>query len=435
MSNKKRHTSNSRRKRSKPASRWTHRIFVTARLADKSLRRGDEDAHIAAEARLSDLVADALDAGAEKQVLRAIEDLEDAGLEEAAENVAFHADNAASCMPIVFEDKDGEVFGEVELLLVPMFLISEPGQPIPDKMPGAMDDAQSVLGDLAASLHQHDLIGPASSVSLCPWLYAYADLPDTLSGQRAVVRQIADEFQNQENRMVRPSHTSETVLGEDEVTTAIRFAMVAVFSPFGSDICESPLLSGFFGEDDFDDDIDALALSEVHPSLLAWQEEVEHILTQYLPGVMAARIGKPDWWQEAIHAGFDLRNMTGLIMTVAANHSPENIGEKLLATQASVGCYLVDGVPELRIGIVQDGEFVDGFVWNNHQDLDVEIQTVRDVLLQIGVPPDQIRISEMLLVDEQCPDSGEPYFPDFFEEDGDLTHTHTHDGSGGHILH
>ncbi len=434
MSNKKRHTSNNRRKRSKPATRWTHRIFVTARLADKSLKRGDEDAHIVAEARLSDLVADALDAGAEKQVLRAIEDLDEAGLDEAAENVAFHADNAASCMPVIFEDKDGEVFGEVELLLVPMFLISEPGQPLTDKIPGAMDDTQSVLGDLAASLHQHDLIGPASSVFLCPWLYAYADLPDTLSGQRVVVRQMADGFQSQENRMLRPAHTHESALGEDEVATAIRFAMVAVFSPFGSDIRESPLLSGFFGEDDFDDDdIDALVLSEVHPSLLAWQEEVEQILTQHLPGVMAARIGKPDWWQEAIHAGFDLRNMTGLIMTVAADRSPENIREKLLATQASVGCYLVDGVPELRIGIAQDGEFVDGFVWNNHQDLDVEMQTVRDILLQIGVPPDQIRISEMLLGDERCPDSVEPHFPNFFEEDEGLACTHN--DSGGHILH
>lgn len=433
MSNKKRHTSNNRRKRSKPATRWTHRIFVTARLADKSLRRGDEDANIAAEARLSDLVADALDAGAEKQVLRAMEDLDEAGLEEAAENVAFHADNAASCMPVIFEDKDGEVFGEVELLLMPMFLISEPGQPIPDKMPGTMDDAQSVLSDLAASLHQHDLIGPASSVFLCPWLYAYADLPDTLSGQRVVVRQMADGFQSQENRMLRPAHTSETVLGEDEVTTAIRFAMVGVFSPFGSDIRESPLLSGFSGEFGDEEDGEALAFSKPLSLLFSWQEEVEHILTERLPGVMSASIGKPGWWHEGMHNGLDLQNMVGLLMTVAADHSPENMPQKLLVTQISVGCYLVDGVSELRIGIVQDGEFVDGFVWNIHQDIDVEMQMVQDALVRAGVPQDQIRISTTLLMDEQIADSVEPCFPNFFEEDEGLARTHN--DSGGHILH
>jgi len=439
---KKRQTANKRKRRttSKTQPDWTHQIFLAARLAGKPPRQNDSGRLAESESRLVDLVAGALDTGTDKHVLRALEDLEEAHLDDAAAMVAFWADDAASTLPVMMQGEDGVDAGEMELFLVPVLLMVDAGHAIPLQVPDMRrDDQRSPLDLCATSFRRYGLIGQEPSVAVLPWLYAYADLPVTWAGQRGLLRQVMAAISGQPSRLPRPEQTD---VGTQHAT-ALRFVLFAVSSSLG-DTDTGPLLNGGFADmDDLNDLGDAPtgdgvemddAAPEGDPHLLAWQEDFGQTLTECLPGVLSVRTGTPAWWDDAIHAGFDMRNLFGLITAVA----PDGGRETTLSTYAAMGFYRVADTLELRIGITRDGRFTGGFVWACHQDPEDEVDEAFAALEHMGVPTEQIHVATDILGDERCPDCGKPYFPSVRVEEDDShkqLDTHGHGGSGHSRLH
>ncbi|MHB1641159.1 MAG: hypothetical protein ACYCS8_00685 [Acidithiobacillus sp.] len=435
---KKRQIANKSRRRtaSKTQPDWTHRIFLEARSAGKQSKQNDSGRLHESESRLSELVAMALDTGTDKHVLRAIEDLEEAHLDDAADMVAFWADDAASVMPVMVQTPDGVDVGEMELFLVPVLVVVDAGHAMPLRLPDApRDDPRSPLNLCATSFRRYGLIGKEPSVAVLPWLYAYADLPVTWSGQRGMLRQCMAAISGQPSRLPQPQLTD---VGT-QLSVALRFVFFAVTSAL-DDIDTGPLLNGgFIDMSDLSDTLDAPGDEddtgpEVDPRLLAWQEDFGQTLTECLPGVLSVQVGTPAWWDEAIHDGFDSRNLFGLITAVA----PDGDRETTLSTHAAMGFYLVDDNPELRIGITRDGRLAGGFVWACHQDLEDEVDAAFGTLERMGVPAEQIHVATDILCDERCPDCGKPYFPSVHVDEDDShdpLDTHGHGGAGHSRLH
>lgn len=412
---KKRHiaTKSKRRSASTTPPDWTHQIFLAARSAGKQSVQNDSRRLAEDESRLVDLVARALDTGTDKHVLRAMEDLEEAHLDDAAEMVAFWADDAASTIPVMTQGADGVDVGELELFLVPILLMVDGGHAVPLRLPDApQDDQRSPLNLCATSLRRYGLITKEPSVAVLPWLYAYSDLPVTWSSQRGMLRQCMSAITGQPSRLPRPQQTE---VGT-QPAVALRFVLFAVTSSL-SDTDNGPLLNGgFINVGDLSDPGatpggDGMGVRDadpgIDPRLLAWQEDFGQTLTEGLPGVLSVRAGTPAWWDEAIHAGFDMRNLFGLITAVA----PDGDRGTTLSTHAAMGFYLVDDVLELRIGITRDGRFTGGFVWACHQDPEDEVDEAFEALEHMGVPTEQIHVATDILGDERCPDCGKPYFP------------------------
>lgn len=424
---------------------WTSRIFLAARSACKPSRQNDSGRLDDSESRLVDLVARALDTGTDKHVLRAMEDLEEAHLDDAAAMVAFWADAAASTLPVMMQGEDGVNAGELELFLVPVLLMVDAGHAMPLQVPDMRrDDQRSPLDLCATSFRRYGLIGQEPSVAVLPWLYAYADLPVTWAGQRGWLRQFMAAISGQPSRLPAASlpRPEQTDVGT-QPAVALRFVLFAVSSSLG-DTDTGPLLNGgFINMGDLSDPGDAPGADGVEmedadpeddPRLLAWQEDFGQTLTECLPGVLSVRAGTPAWWDDAIHAGFDMRNLFGLITAVA----PDGGRETTLSTHAAMGFYLVDDVLELRIGITRNGRFTGGFVWACHQDPEDEVDEAFEALEHMGVPTEQIHVTADILGDERCPDCGKPYFPSVRVDEDDSHEqldTHGHGGAGHSRLH
>ncbi len=416
-----------RRSSSKTTPDWTHQIFLAARSACKQSEQNNFELMDEFESRLADLVARALDTGTDKHVLRALEDLEDAHLDEAAEMVEFWADDAASTLPVMMQDADGVDIGELELFLVPVLMMVGSGHAVPTCLPDSpQDDQRSPLDLCASSLRRYGLIGQEPSVAVLPWLYAYADLPVTWSGQRGLLRQFMAAIGGEPSRLPRPRQTDAGA----QPTMVLRFVFFAVTSSIGAEDT-GPLLNGGLLDTGNPDDpmagTDDTA-PEVDPRLLAWQEDFGQTLTECLPGAISVRAGAPSWWSDAIHAGIDMRNLFGLITAMA----PDGGQETMLSTHVAMGFYHVADTLELRIGITRDERFTGGFVWTCHQDPDNELNEVVETLECMGVPLEQVHIAEDVLGDERCPDCGKPYYPSVRgNEDG----AHGHGESGHSRLH
>ncbi|OFC39904.1 hypothetical protein BAE29_06250 [Acidithiobacillus caldus] len=57
---------------------------------------------------------------------------------------------------------------------------------------------------------------------------------------------------------------------------------------------------------------------DIDPHLSAWQDDLSQTLIDAFPGkLLSVQVCTPALWGAAIHEGFDLRNMFGLITTVA----------------------------------------------------------------------------------------------------------------------
>ncbi|MGK9451461.1 hypothetical protein ACSSZE_09425 [Acidithiobacillus caldus] len=404
-----------RRTAAKTKPDWTHRIFLAARSVGKPSVQNHPRRLAENASRLMDLVATALDAGADKHVLRAIEDLEEAHLEDAAEMVAFLADAAGSTIPVLKQSADGVDVGELELLLVPVLLMVDRGHAVPLRLPDStQDDRRSTLHLCTTSLRRYGLIGEESTVVVLPWLYAYSDLPATWSGQRDMLHRCIAATSGDSTRLPLPQPTDVVT----QPSLALRFVLFAVTSAL-SDTDNSPLLHGGFipMEDPVVSSGDAATEivdtdPEMDPRLLAWQEDFAQTLAEGLPGVLSVRAGMPAWWDEAIHVGFDMYNLFGLLTSVA----PDGDRETRLSTHAAMGFYLVDGALELRIGLTRDGRFVGGFIWVCHQEPGDELEKAFEALERMGIPAEHIHIATDILGDERCPDCGKPFFPSIHGE-------------------
>ncbi|ACK79697.1 hypothetical protein RU820_05815 [Acidithiobacillus ferrooxidans] len=77
---------------------WSSRIFLAARQAAKDYAT-ESSGWDESLARLEQLIAQSLDTGTDKHVVRAMEDLEEAALGEAVNTVMICAENAASSLP------------------------------------------------------------------------------------------------------------------------------------------------------------------------------------------------------------------------------------------------------------------------------------------------------------------------------------------------
>lgn len=361
------------------------------------------------------MIAQSLETGTDKHVVRALDDLDEAGLEDAVTLTVFCAEMATASASVLLQTPEGKEPGEFRLFLVPALLVMEPDQGIPQSLLDTVQsDACSTLDLCATSLRRYGLIGSEPSVVLLPWLYAYADLPDTWAGRRRMMRHMAEIANGQDAPIVRPK-PAET---ESRLLMSLRFLVFGVFATneanAGSHPARGPLLDDdLVVESEEEDDEDT-----VDPRLLAWQEDLAQTLIENLTGVLSARIGTPASWDDAIHEGFDIRNLAGLIATVAPDGNPES----LRCSQVAMGLYQVDDDLELRIGISRDERFVNGFIWACHQDPEEEINEAFEALQEIGIPASQIHVAGKVFGDERCPDCGEPSFPvitdESEEEDG-----------------
>lgn len=239
---KKRQTANKgkRRNASKTQPDWTRQIFLAARAAAKQAAHNSSGSLDDGESRLVDLVAKALDTGTDKHVLRAIEDLEDTRLDDAAEMVAFWADDAASTIPVMVQGTDGADVGEMKLFLVPVLLMVDAGHAAPLRLPDALrDDERSPLDLCATSLRRYGLVGKGPAVAVLPWLYAYSDLPVTWASQRGMLRQFMAAISGQPARLAQPRRTDAVT----QPTVALRFVLFAAISSLDDEDI-GPLLNG-----------------------------------------------------------------------------------------------------------------------------------------------------------------------------------------------
>lgn len=378
---------------------WTGRIFSAARSSGKSQKMTDEDF------RLMELVAQSLDTGTDKHVLRAIEDLEEAGLEDAAGMVAFWADDAASTIPVMTLSEGEMVDGSLELFLVPILLVLNGERAVPLRLPDEPgNDSPSPLDSCAASLRRHGLIGNEPSVAMLPWLYAYSDLPVTWSGQRSWLRQFVSAAGGQPFSLPQPRVVNAVGVHE----TALRFMLFAVVSSSLDDDDVGPLLNGGIvgALDGSPAEIDGDGAS-IDSRLPGWREAFGEMLLDGLPGVVSARVGVPAWWDDAISAGFNMRNLFEMINAVASDADKEFF----LSVHADMGVYFTDGEMELRIGFTSGERFISGVVWAGRQNLENEIELAFNMLEYFGVSADRVRVLDGVHGDERCPDCGERYFP------------------------
>lgn len=437
---KKRQPANKGKRRitSKTQPDWVHRIFLAARSAAKQVQQHDDfDPMDESESRLADLVARALDTGTDKHVLRAIADLEEAHCDDAAEMVADWAEDAASTLPVMVQQIGGVAGGELELFLAPVLLMVDAGHAAALRLPDwPPDDPRSPLNLCATSLRRYGLIGEEPSVAALPWLYAISDLPVTWSGQRGMLRQFLAAISGQPARLPQTRQTDAVT----QPTIALRFVLFAIVSSLDDDRA-GPLYDGrLLDPENREDSATGPAPgTEADPRMLAWQEDFGHILTECLPGVLSAQVGIPAWWNDAIHAGIDMRNLSGLITAADPDGNPNT----MRATHAAMGFYLVEDELELRIGITRDGKFTGTFVWTCHQDPEDEVDEAFQALEYIGVPPEQIHFATDILGDERCPDCGKPFFPSVsggsmheqMDESDQGGHGPRHGGSGHSRLH
>jgi len=394
-------TRSKRRSEVKTHPNWTYRIFLAARKAIQTSASTDFNEDNEWDVQLFERVVQALDTGTDKHVLRAMEDLEEAGLEDAAERVSVFTEIATATMPIMGQTAGGATeAGNLRLFLAPVLIMVEPNHVLPMRMPDdvSMEDAVRVkpspLTLLASSIRRHGLVGKDPIVTALPWLYAYSDLPETWSGQRGMLRQITHGLCGQPERIPTPKNTP-TV---KQPTLALRFLVFAIFSAF-KDEDVGPLL-----------DVDATDMDrEPDQRFDAWQADLSQVIAEALPGVLFAEAGIPEGWGDAMHTGITMYNLYGLANAVLPPVAP--------TTHVSMGVYLVDGGPELRIGITRDRKFSGGFVWVCHQDPKEEIEDALMALEEMNVPFDQIHVASEVFGDERCPDCGEPYFPSVTTED------------------
>ncbi|WP_158007565.1 hypothetical protein [Acidithiobacillus caldus] len=192
----KKHHSGCKPKRSHPArtaTDWTRKIFLAARAAYEESQKEESIALSSTSQRLAEVVAQALDTGTDRHVLRAIENLQEANLEEAAEMVFHWGCDDASTHSVIIQKTDAQEPGEFEIFVVPVLFVAGAGAEIPTVIPSQKPvtaDRLSSADRCATCLHRHHLLGQGASVVLLPALYSYHDLPSTWSEQRSMMRKI-----------------------------------------------------------------------------------------------------------------------------------------------------------------------------------------------------------------------------------------------------
>ena len=384
---------------------WARQIFVAARSAAKPSVQEDSERLDQEMWVLTNLVRRALDTGTDKYVLRALEDLEEAHLEDAARMVAFCANDATSTFPVMMKTTGNgkAIAGEVTLFLVPVVLVMDGGYTVPLSLPdGPVKGSQSLLDQCVTSLRRHGRVGPGPTVVAMPDLFKYTDLPMTWSGQLGVLRQCMAAISGQPARLPRIQPKE----AENRPTMVLRFLLFAVVSTW-DDPDVGPLLEA-------EEDGEEISPS-TDPRWLAWQEELGQAFTNGLPGVLSARVGIPDSWDEAIHDGIDMHNIAGLVAAVM----PREKQGALAATQIAMGLCQTDGGMDIRIGITRDGRFLNGFIWTCHRSPEEDLKEAIETMKSLGIPAQQIHVVDDVLGDERCSDCGKPLFPSV---DGESQH-------------
>ncbi|MHB1665883.1 DUF2863 family protein [Thiomonas sp.] len=402
MSTKRAARVSGRKKCSKTPPNWAREIFAAAEAATSL----SADFNSEPSLRVGDLVAQALDTGTDHHVLRALEDLDDAGLDSAAKMVASWADTVSSHIAVTLR---GEGLPEAEacdmtLFLVPLCLGTKPGAPVPTELrqPG-LSGGLSMLDQAARSLRQQGLVGVEPSLLMLPYLYALSDLPKSWAQRWRLVRQCRQASLGQQETWFlprKPPPAGDSVL-------ALRFVLFAVTSSQRD--ADPGFLFQWVRPDDAPETGLAAAILEATSRLLGWPDAFGQILLSSLPGLDFVEVGMPAVWEYAIEEGVSICNLMGLqlAMTRVTRSSESVLG---LSVRAAIGVYQTDGGLELRIGITGNDRFA-GHVWMTNGDPEVELKPIVEALAELGVSPEQIQVDPDLREDAYCEDCGRPLFP------------------------
>ena len=140
--------------------------------------------------RLATLVARYLDWDADRVIERAIQRLDRSHAHDAAELIAFVAEEAAATVRVPMHSNHPSVPSALvkqRIVLVPLVLV----QPLGDVIPTTIPD--TALNAFIRSVEHGELLSPHIPFVLAPTLYTENDLPISGSDQRRLVKSVFDQ--------------------------------------------------------------------------------------------------------------------------------------------------------------------------------------------------------------------------------------------------
>ncbi|AEJ40914.1 hypothetical protein TPY_2754 [Sulfobacillus acidophilus TPY] len=258
--------------------------------------------------QLMDMVERAVDQGIDHVIERAIERLHDEHAHDAAELVAFWADEYASAMPvqIIMNPSGPPRWVEQLLFVVPIVLVQPLGEPVPRGMPsGAAWDR------FVQSFRHHGLIEQGPSLFLAPVLYTADELPQTWSARRHWGAQLLQQILDQSIDFTINAASSTAAIIAPNRQIALRFLVGGVLLTDDDAAPAWEIFEDF--EDTETDDADESTMNAdiVHDQLQAWLGTVKSLIDQWWPSVQ----GFPGWpgrWDVAQETARHLWNVIGL---------------------------------------------------------------------------------------------------------------------------
>jgi len=347
--------------------------------------------------RLAELITHLIDSGRERSVIAAINALSARGDADAADEVAFLADDAAQVLEIaVLRQAPGEteaeaVAGQAVLFAIPVLLIGDGERAAPVALTNEGAD-RSALDKAARSFRDAGLIGSEPSLVLTPYLYRVEDLPSDWEGWRRLHRALLDQRQSASSVSDLPVPSEGEEPGPDPLQ--LRYMLVSVQSAL-DESDPGPLITGT------DDDSERDALIE------AWAGAYTEILIAGLDGMWEISVGDPGEPDEAGRDGLELLNgcllMMGIEEAAGEGQEPGTVSASIVGWRTPNGDLLTIGLEG------KHGEF-SGAWWVCGENMRGDIEAVREFLESAGVT--RVVADEQIYEGEpRCKKCGEPLFP------------------------
>lgn len=261
-------------------------------LAQTAAADADTEDLSSDEERLADRVVRLIAKGSDRSILRALEWLDAQHAHEAADLLAFWAEDAADTVEVVLNQDGHAAAGEATTFLVPMVLAAPRDKTLPLAIP-----LTAPFGQLTQSFRAHQLIGIEPSLVLLPRLFRLADLPSTWSGRRQWLNSLLAALR--EEPTSGPRSTPEPVEdaeGMPGLMLHLRFLAGAIVDD-GTDRGR-PVWDASDRSPEADTIVDHLE---------SWQRTAADLLQEALR-VTVVIPGVPNLWRDALNDGLDLWN-------------------------------------------------------------------------------------------------------------------------------
>lgn len=284
-----------------------HVIDRLITLAEKASASDSEDFSLP-ETRLATLVSRLIDQGWDGAISRARDYLETHQAHDAADRLAFWAEDAASTLPVGFSPQadappspHAATHGHVTTFLIPLILVTPDATPVPLTVP-----LPETVTALVRTLRQCQLINGNATITLQPGLYRLADLPTQWSDRRQWLHRLRNVALN--GLVPLPAPTPEPQAPPNGSPTSalhLRFLVGAVRVREKEESPEPIWAGGLPLADAGDDRLDR------------WHDAVTILFATLMPHVFVAP-GVPGLWSDAINQSLHLWNRVVLDTTLAA---------------------------------------------------------------------------------------------------------------------